>query len=132
MNRDVKKRLENWAERDKRAGQKITQAWSEFFADSSNTGTVAADEFTGHLDYGLVAAIRAKHEKKLFAYPNVVGVSEGIKTRNEIPTGEHCLIVYVTAKISRNSLPKNGILPASIEDVPLDVVEIGRVGTLPL
>lgn len=126
----MKKTLDNWTQQDRQAGLKVSQAWADFFASSRNSGVSPVDELTGRPDQGVVAAVRARQENKLLAFPNVVGMSEGIKAENGIPTGQNCIIVYVSTKVSREDLPGNGILPASIEGVAIDVVEIGNLGLL--
>lgn len=77
-----------------------------------------------------IAEVRARHETELLRYPNVVGVAEGIRTRQGKPTGERCLIVYVERKVPRGQLEGREILPSEIEGVPVDVVEVGRVEPL--
>jgi hypothetical protein len=64
------------------------------------------------------------------AYPNVVAVSTGTRTRSGKPTGERCLVVYVTRKVPRSALTETQVLPAEIEGVPVDVVEVGEVRPL--
>lgn len=75
-------------------------------------------------------AIQARHQATLMGYPNVIGVATGTRSRGGQPTGERCLVVYVTRKVPRSALSPAQILPTEIEGVPVDVVEVGEVRPL--
>jgi hypothetical protein len=77
-----------------------------------------------------VAEVRARHERELLRYPNVVGVATGSRVRQGAPTGEPCLVVYVTRKIPRDQLGPGQLLPTEVEGVPVDVVESGPIQAL--
>jgi hypothetical protein len=83
-----------------------------------------------HFDDASLAAVQARHQSRLLAYPNVVAVSTGTRTKGGQPTGERCLVVYVTRKLPRSALTETQILPTQIEGVPVDVVEVGEVRPL--
>ena len=72
-------------------------------------------------EQGRVAAVRAAHERRLLARPNVVGVGEG--TRH----GEPALLVFVTHRIPAAGLEPGDALPEEIDGVPVKVVEVGDV-----
>ena len=74
--------------------------------------------------------MRAKHEARLLAYPNVVGVSEGLRMRRGKPASEPAIVVLVSRKVARKSLTAASLLPSHIEGVPVDVVEVGPVEAL--
>jgi hypothetical protein len=78
-----------------------------------------------------VSEVRARHEEELLRYPNVVGVATGVKSTGGRPTGEPCLVVYVEKKVAEEDLDRDQRLPAEVEGVPLDVVEVGRIEPLP-
>ena len=78
------------------------------------------------------AEVRTRHEAELLRYPNVVGVDEGIRTKDGVPTGERCLVVYVERKVPRDQLAEAEILPGEIEGVSVDVVETGEITPLPM
>lgn len=77
-----------------------------------------------------LTAVRAAHETELLQYPNVVGVSEGVRTRGGAVTSEPVLVVYVQRKVPEERLPAGARLPRQIDGVAVDVVEIGRVDAL--
>jgi hypothetical protein len=81
-------------------------------------------------EVGSRAAIRAKHEARLRAYPNVVGVTEGTRMRKGKPTNEPVIAVLVSRKVPRKSLAKASLLPSHIDGIPIDVVEVGPIDAL--
>lgn len=121
----MKKKSEK--QKAKRKSQSL--AWEEFF--STNTPGQETP-FSGTFENTKIAEVRAQHETELLRYPNVVGVSEGIRTKQGKPTGEPCLVILVQQKISRNKLSKKDILPDQIDGVLVDIVEVGKVEALPL
>ena len=70
---------------------------------------------------GSGAAIRAKHEARLLAYPNVVGVTEGMRMRRGKLTNEPVIAVLVSRKVPRKRLTKASLLPSHIGGIPIDV-----------
>ena len=82
-------------------------------------------EFGG--DVARIAAVRARHEDRLLRYPNVVAISTGTRTRGGTDTGEPCLVVYVTRKVSADRLGEADRLPAEVDGVPVDVRGVGRI-----
>ena len=121
----------SWSREQRAAGERFRQAWEQFAARSQTTQGTPAPPFPGGAAGGKIAEVRARHEAKLMRYPHVVGVGEGICTRQGKPTGEPCLVVFVERKVSPSELAKNEILPSRIEGVPVDVVEVGRIEALP-
>lgn len=79
-----------------------------------------------------IAAVIARHQARLLRYPNVVGVSEGVRVRGGEPTGQPCLVVYVTRKVPVSELDDRDVLPAVLDGVPVDVRESGRIEAQPL
>jgi hypothetical protein len=77
-------------------------------------------------------AIEAKrrHEDELRRYPNVVAVGVGFRTRAGQPTAEVCIIVSVARKQPDTQLRRAETLPASLDGVPIDVVETGVIRAL--
>jgi hypothetical protein len=74
--------------------------------------------------------VRARHERELLRYPNVVGVTTGVRQRQGAPTGEPCLVVLVERKLPPDQLGPGELLPSEIEGVPVDVVESGSIRPL--
>lgn len=129
---NVKKELRpNWSQEQRAAGERTRQAWEQFVSDSQTTQKPPAHPLPGGMEAAKIAEIRARHETELMRYPNVVGVAEGICTKQGKPTGKPCLVVYVERKIPPTQLAKDEILPSQIEGVPVDVVEVGKIEALP-
>jgi hypothetical protein len=118
-----------WSEDQMKAGARMRDAWESFFASAGEKGSPAAGTPLAG-DQAKVAAARARHEAALLALPNVVGVTEGTRMQGGRPTGEACIVVYVARKIARSKLKASEILPERIDDVPVDVVEVGDVVAL--
>jgi hypothetical protein len=118
----------SWTAEQIAAGERFKQGWLDFFGRPG----AAAPEVPPGLDAeaGSRAAIRAKHEARLLAYPNVVGVTEGTRMRGGKLTNEPVITVLVSRKIPRRSLTKASLLPSHIDGIPIDVVEIGPIEAL--
>jgi len=128
----MKKRNEpDWSDRQREAGEKMAQSWEDFFSASEGADQASGQSPLDLEEQARLAALRARHEEELLRYPNVVGVSEGLRTRKGKPTGEPCLVVYVERKVPAEELGTDGVLPGQIEGTPVDVVEIGRPEPLP-
>ena len=71
--------------------------------------------------------VKRRHEAGLLRKPNVVAVGIGYRTRGGQPTEEICLVVSVKAKVPADRLKRSEALPASIDGVPIDVVDTGVI-----
>jgi hypothetical protein len=71
--------------------------------------------------------VKRRHEAELLRRPNVVAVGIGYRTRGGQPAEEICIVVSVKAKVPPARLKRGEALPASIEGVPIDVVETGMI-----
>ena len=71
--------------------------------------------------------VKRRHENELLRKPNVVAVGVGFRTRRGQPTSEVCIVVSVTQKVPAARLKRGEVLPAALEDVPVDVVETGVI-----
>jgi len=58
---------------------------------------------------------------------NVVGVGVGLRTRGGRRQREVALVVMVRQKVPRTMLAEADVLPAEIDGVPVDVVEVGDI-----
>ena len=112
-----------WSAEQKAAGDRMREAWDEFFRAAPARKT--DEPFSGH-DARLLD-VRTRHEAELMRYPNVVGIADGIRMRDGKPTGEPAIIVFVERKVPRQDLTDSDLLPEEIEGVPVDVVETGRI-----
>lgn len=72
-------------------------------------------------------AVKRRHEAALLRRANVVAVGVGRRVRGGAPTEEVCIVVSVRRKQPATALPPAEVLPARLEDVPVDVVEAGEI-----
>ncbi|MGH9660510.1 MAG: hypothetical protein ACRD96_18310 [Bryobacteraceae bacterium] len=111
------------------AGEDLRKTWDEFFSAAPAGESAPRPVLSEGADLK-VSAVRARREAELLRYPNVAGVSDGIRIRQGKPTGERCLVVYVNQKIPTTRLAPSEILPGEIDGVGVDVVEVGKVEAL--
>ncbi len=71
--------------------------------------------------------VKRRHEAELLRKPNVVAVGVGYRTRGGQATTEVCIVVSVAQKVPVGKLKRGDVLPQTLEDVPLDVVESGVI-----
>lgn len=121
-----------WNKAQREEGERQRQAWETFFSENERTEEAAKAFSLGSPEALKQAEVRTRHEAELLRYPNVVGVDEGIRTKDGVPTGERCLVVYVERKVPRDELAEAEILPGEIEGVSVDVVETGEITPLPM
>ena len=74
--------------------------------------------------------VKRRHEADLLRKPNVVAVGVGFRTRGGQRTDEVSIVVSVKAKVADSQLRPGDRLPASLEGVPVDVVETGTIRAL--
>jgi hypothetical protein len=70
-------------------------------------------------------AVKGKYEQELMAYPGVVGVGVGLRSRGGRLGEQVCVVVMVQKKRPAAELPPDELLPAELDGVPLDVQETG-------
>ena len=71
--------------------------------------------------------VKRRHEAELLRKPNVVAVGIGYCTRGGQRTDDVCIVVSVKTKVPAAQLKRGEALPASIEGVPIDVVDTGVI-----
>ena len=122
----------SWSAEEQAAAERVRQAWEDYFsaADAGVPGT--AEPGAAFTQQAGLAQARASHEPALMRYPNVVGVSEGVRMRGGRPTGESSLVVFVERKIPRDQLGEDELLPSEVDGVPVDVVEVGVIEPQPI
>ena len=74
--------------------------------------------------------VKRRHEQELLRKANVVAVGIGYRTRGGNQTPEVCIVVSVRNKVAESNLKLGDLIPASIEGVPVDVVETGEIRAL--
>lgn len=70
---------------------------------------------------------KEEHWPTIMAKPNVVGVGVGVKQADSEPTGEMSIIVMVRRKIPLAGLDPGEAVPARLDGVPTDVVQVGEI-----
>jgi hypothetical protein len=71
--------------------------------------------------------VKRRREAELLRKPNVVAVGIGFRSRGGQATQEICIVVSVKTKVPAAQLKRGDLLPASIDGVPIDVVETGVI-----
>ena len=74
--------------------------------------------------------VKARHEAKLLALPNVVGVGVGFKEKDGQFTNQIAIIVNVSKKKPLVDLPPNALVPPEIEGIITDVQQTGEMKAL--
>lgn len=71
--------------------------------------------------------IKKQNQLNLLKKNNVTGVGIGYKISNGKLTDELSLVTLVTRKVSKQSLSSSDTIPASIQGVKTDVIEVGEI-----
>jgi hypothetical protein len=74
--------------------------------------------------------VKRRHEQELMRKANVVAVGVGYRKRGGEQTPEVCIVASVKNKVPASDLKRGDRIPASIEGVPVDVVETGEIRAL--
>lgn len=74
-----------------------------------------------------VMAVKRAFEAELLTKPNVVGVGIGHRQTGGQPTDTIALVVMVTRKLPPSLLAPEDQIPAMIDNVPVDVQEVGEI-----
>lgn len=75
-------------------------------------------------------SVKREHEAELMSKANVVGVGVGLRLQNGEPTGQVGLVVFVSRKVPSSQLEAGDIIPNEIDDILVDVQEIGLIRPL--
>lgn len=75
---------------------------------------------------------RAKelHKAALLARPNVVGVGTGYKRKSGKQTPELSIVTLVKRKLPPTALTAEALVPARVDGIPTDVLEVGEIRAL--
>ncbi len=76
-------------------------------------------------DQARVQAVKNAHAEELLKKANVVGVGVGVRKQDE--DWEPVLVVMVSHKVPLDQLATKDIIPSIIDDVPVDVREVGEI-----
>lgn len=74
--------------------------------------------------------LKKLYEKELMKKANVVGVMIGYKVKGGKKTDKLSIVCLVEKKVPEKELKKKDIIPPKIEDVPTDVVQVGKLRAL--
>jgi hypothetical protein len=74
--------------------------------------------------------VKRRHEQELLRKANVLAVGVGYRRRGGQQTPEVCIVASVKNKVPASNLKPGDRIPASIEGVPVDVVETGEIRAL--
>jgi hypothetical protein len=116
-----------WTAAQIAAGQKTSDAWQKYFQAERKDGVSRMEEIT---ETARIQEVQDKHELGLMRMANVVGVAPSIKMKGGKPTGKWSLTVLVERKESKAQVAKASLVPAQIESVPTDVLEVGKIEPL--
>ena len=58
---------------------------------------------------------------------NVIGLASSTKFKDGINTGEKCIVVFVSKKVSENNLSPSNIIPNKLENVKTDVIAVDTI-----
>lgn len=82
------------------------------------------------VDHDPVVQVKERHAAGLLARPNVVGVGVGYKTVGAERAGPLSVVALVHTKMPRAALSERALIPAVLDGVPTDVVEVGHLRPL--
>ena len=77
-----------------------------------------------------VIQTKDKYVSELLEKPNVVGVGIGIKETRGEQTGELSMVIMVRQKLPLEGLKSGVAVPAVVDGVPTDVIEVGELRAL--
>jgi hypothetical protein len=121
------KKMREWSASERKLAQTSAKAWQDFFAKSGAERAAHQSELEA---VGRVVEVRQLHEAELLTLDGVVGVAESYKVKAGKPTKEWAIIVLVEEKHRKAEVGKNDLVPAEIDDIPTDVVEVGKIEAL--
>jgi hypothetical protein len=77
-----------------------------------------------------IRMVKERHGASIMARKNVVGVGVGYKETKGVKTDRMALVVMVKEKVSVEQLEERDVIPAEIEGVITDVIEVGEIVAL--
>ena len=121
------KKMREWSAAERKSAQTSAKAWQDFFVKSGAEGAAQPTDLEA---VGRVVEVRQLHEAALLALDGVVGVAESYKVKAGKPTKEWAVIVLVEEKRRKSDVGKSDLVPAELDGVPTDVVEVGKIEAL--
>jgi hypothetical protein len=123
----MSEQLTAWAAADRKSGESFSKAWQTHFRARGKAGIERATEIE---ESARLAEVQDKREEELMALPNVVGVAPSLKITGGKPTGKWSLTCLVEKKLAKGKLAAKETVPAEVDGVPTDVVEVGKIEAL--
>lgn len=120
-------KLREWSKAERTAGEKVSDTWQKFFQAERKDVIERAEEIN---ETARITEVQDKHQAELMALDNVVGVAVSLKMTGGKPTKKWSLTVLVEKKEPKAKVAKASLVPAQLEGVQTDVVEVGKI--LPL
>lgn len=117
------KQLKQWTAGESSAGQKAADTWHKYFQSQRQDAIAGADTIYAAAQ---IMRVQQRREMELLALDNVVGVAPSLKVSAGKPTDRWSLTVLVEQKLPKNKLAKEAVVPAQIDGVVTDVIEVGR------
>lgn len=114
--------LRAWSVAERMSGERSANSWRAFAESGELPG--GADELRV---MGAVARARQRNEATLLGLANVVGVATSFKVTGGTPTATPAVTVLVGAKQPLDAVPEASRVPARIDGVATDVVEVGEI-----
>lgn len=121
------KRLRQWSTGESSAGQKSADIWQKFFQGQGPDVIAGGDTIYAS---ARIMDVQQRRETELLALENVVGVAPSFKVSAGKPTREWSLTVLVEKKVPKNKLAKEAVVPAQVDGVATDVIEVGPIDAL--
>lgn len=115
----MKPRMNVYTASQRSAADKAAETWKKFF----HAGAV--DRLEEIEQTARIMEVQDKHELELLTLENVVGVAPSLKVTDGKPTKTWSLTVLVEKKVAK--VAKAEMVPATIDGVPTDVVEVGEL-----
>lgn len=116
--------LKEFSEAERTVAEETSEGWRSFFEGAKID---SAEEFN---ETARITEVQYKHEAELLALENVNGVAASLKMKEGKPTKRWCLTVLVEDKQPASKVSKDSLVPAEIDGVPTDVVEVGKLEPL--
>ena len=120
--------LTSWTKTQQAAGKRLADAWETFATRDLADPTATAPETLEAV--GHVAEAQQRHEPRLLAMENVVGVAPSYKMTGGKLSGTASLTVFVEKKKAPSDVRKDDLVPAEVDGIPTDVIESGTFHAL--
>lgn len=124
MTDEIRPQLREWTDDELTAGQKFIDTAAAVFPKAEIEKAEEIEETAR------ITEVQDKREAELLALENVVGVAPTLKMTAGKLTADWSLTVLVEQKLPKSKVPKAQQVPEEVDDVPTDVLEVGRIEPL--